>query len=231
MIELAVELRNPGEVLAACGLFNLAARRGWATARFASDGRFCLDTPMTLEALLTGLNVEELTIADDLSWVDLAGVRLNWWMREGDDFKLWAGQVNPDNLIRGLLDACDRVRGSALKGKLLSAAIPMTKRFGADPRSSWISLDIGYSPNDQGTGAIHTRPFAELLAMIGLQTFLPRKRESRAFVYRVWYSMLPLLPARLAFAGVAMPVPDGRYHFTVNKSGSFSVFDFAELEE
>lgn len=231
MIELAVELRNPGEVLAACGLFNLAARHGWATARFTPDGRFYLDTPATLEELLAVLDARKLAIADDLSWVDLAGVRLNWWMREGDDFKLWAGQVNPDNLIRGLLDACDRVRGSALKGKLLSAAIPMTKRFGADPRSSWISLDIGYSPNDQGTGAIHTRPFAELLAMIGLQTFLPRKRESRAFVYRVWYSMLPLLPARLAFAGVAMPVPDGRYRFMVNKSGSFSVFDFAELEE
>lgn len=231
MIELAVELRNPGEMLAACGLFNLAARRGWATARFAPDGRFYLDTPATLEELLAVLDAGKLAIADDWSWVDLAGVRLNWWMREGDDFKLWAGQVNPDNLIRDLLDACESVRERGSGSGCLSAAMPMTKRFGADPRSSWISLDIGYSPNDQGTGAIHTRPFAELLAMIGLQTFLPRKRESRTFVYRVWYSMLPLLPARLAFAGVAMPVPGGRYRFTVNKSGSFSVFDFAELEE
>lgn len=231
MIELAVELRNPGEVLAACGLFNLAARRGWATARFAPDGRFYLDTPATLEELLAVLDAGKLAIADDLSWVDLAGVRLNWWMREGDDFKLWAGQVNPDNLVRDLLDACETVRERGIESGYLSAAMPMTKRFGADPRSSWISLDIGYSPNDQGTGAIHTRPFAELLAMIGLQTFLPRKRESRTFVYRVWYSMLPLLPARLAFAGVAMPVPGSRYRFTVSKSGSFSVFDFAELEE
>jgi CRISPR-associated protein Csb3 len=130
-----------------------------------------------------------------------------------------------------LLDACDRVRARALKGEVLLAATPMTKRFGVDPRSSWISLDIGYSPNDQKTGAIHTRPFTELLAMIGLQTFLPRKRESREFVYHIWHSTLPLLPARLAFAGVTMPVPSRRYRFTVSKSGSFSVFDFAELEE
>jgi hypothetical protein len=231
VIELPVEVRNPGEVLAACGLFNLAARWGWATARFAPDGRFCLDTPATLEELLAVLDARQLAIAPDWSWVDLAGVRLNWWMREGNDFKLWAGQVNPDNLVRDLLDACDRVRARALKGEVLLAATPMTKRFGVDPRSSWISLDIGYSPNDQKTGAIHTRPFTELLAMIGLQTFLPRKRESREFVYHIWHSTLPLLPARLAFAGVTMPVPSRRYRFTVSKSGSFSVFDFAELEE
>lgn len=231
MIELPVEVRNPGEVLAACGLFNLAARQGWATARFTPDGRFCLDTPVPLEELLAVLDAGKVTIAEDWSWVDLAGVRLNWWMREGDDFKLWAGQVNPDNLARGLLDACDRVRARALEGEVLSAATPLTRRFGADPRSSWISLDIGYSPNDQGTGAIHTRPFTELLAMIGLQTFLPRKREARVFVYHIWQSMLPLLPARLAFAGITMPIPGSRYRFTVSKSGSFSVFDFAELEE
>jgi len=39
------------------------------------------------------------------------------------------------------------------------------------------------------------------------------------------------LPARLAFAGITMPIPGSRYRFTVSKSGSFSVFDFAELEE
>ena len=231
MIELPVEVRNPGEVLAACGLFNLAARQGWATARFTPDGRFCLDTPVPLEELLAVLDAGKVTIAEDLSWVDLAGVRFNWWMREGDDFKLWAGQVNPDNLVRGLLDACDRVRARALEGEVLSAATPLTRRFGADPRSSWISLDIGYSPNDQGIGAIHTRPFTELLAIIGLQTFLPRKRDARVFVYHIWQSMLPLLPARLAFAGITMPIPGSRYRFTVSKSGSFSVFDFAELEE
>lgn len=230
MIELAVELRNPGEVLAACGLFNLAARRGWATARFAPDGRFYLDTSATLEELLAVLDAGKLAIADDLSWVDLAGVRLNWWMREGDDFKLWAGRVNPDNLVRDLLDACAKVRVGALKGELLSVTVPMTKRLGADPRSSWISLDLGYSPDAQGI-RVHTRPFTELLAMIGLQTFLPRTLESGEFTYRVWHSNLPLLPARLAFAGVAMPVPGSRYRFTVNKSGNFSVFDFAELEE
>ena len=196
VIELPVEVRNPGEVLAACGLFNLAARWGWATARFAPDGRFCLDTPATLEELLAVLDARQLLIAPDWSWVDLAGVRVNWWRREGDDFDLWAGQVNPDNLVRDLLDACDRVRAQALKGEVLLAATPMTKRFGTDPRSSWISLDIGYSPNDQKTGAIHTRPFTELLAMIGLQTFLPRKRESREFVYHIWHSTLPLLPTK-----------------------------------
>jgi hypothetical protein len=230
MIELAVDPRNPGEVLAACGLFNLAARHGRAQGQFTSEGRFRLDTLADLETLLAMLDSRRLAVAEDLSWVSLGGIHLNWWMREGEDFKLWAGQVNPDNLVRDLLDACDRVRARAVKGELLSVSAPMTKRFGADPRSSWISLDIGYSPNDQGKAAIHTRPFTELLAMIGLQTFLPRQCDSY-YVYHLWQPLLSLLPARLAFAGVTMPIPGHRYRFTVSKSGSFSVFNFAEPEE
>ena len=158
MIEFAVEPRNPAEVLATCGLFNLASRQEPALAHFTRDGMFCLDTSLSLESLLAGLTAKEYGVAEDLSWVTLAGVRLNWWCREGSEFKLWAGKVNAGNLTKELLQACDRVRSRATEGNFLSIAVPLTKRFGADPRSSWRSLDIGYSPNDQGTGAVHSTP-------------------------------------------------------------------------
>ena len=230
MIELAVDSRNPGEVLAACGLFNLAVRHGRAMGQFTEDGQFRLDTSATLEELLAPLNRKTVIVAEDHSRVLLDGIALNWWKRKVLDFKPWAGQVNPDNLCLDLLNCCEPLRGRAVQGELLSASIPMTKRLGVDPRSSWISLDIGYSPNDQGKAAIHTRPFVELLAMIGLQTFLPRQIGSH-HVYQLWLPMLPLLSARLAFAGVKMPVPGRRYRVSISKSGSFSVFDFAEPEE
>ena len=103
MIELAVDSRNPGEVLAACGLFNLAVRHGRAMGQFTEDGQFRLDTSATLEELLASLNSKIVVVAEDQSRVLLDGIALNWWMREGQDFKLWAGQVNPDNLCRDLL--------------------------------------------------------------------------------------------------------------------------------
>ena len=67
--------------------------------------------------------------------------------------------------------------------------------------------------------------------MVGLQTFLPQQHhDSPLYHYHLWQSPLPLLTARLAFSGVGLPVLVGRYRFAKKKSGSFSVFDFAETE-
>ncbi|PKN68059.1 MAG: hypothetical protein CVU57_00045 [Deltaproteobacteria bacterium HGW-Deltaproteobacteria-15] len=234
MIELKLEPRNPGEVLAACGLFNLAASRSYSTAGFTTEGHFRLDTPEPLDDLLLLLTPDQMDAAPDLSSVTLAGIHLNWWMREGRKLKLWAGQVNPKNLLEDLLGACDKVREKAPNGNFLAGSVPLTKRLGTDPRSTWVSIEIGYSPNDQGIGAVHTRPFAETLAMIGLQTFLPREvgRRGYSYVYSycLWQNMLPLLPARLAFSCAALPVPVQRYRFEVTKSGRFKVFNFSEQE-
>jgi hypothetical protein len=103
MIELAVDSRNPGEVLAACGLFNLAVRHGRAMGQFTEDGQFRLDTSATLEELLAPLNRKTVIVAEDHSRVLLDGIALNWWKRKVLDFKPWAGQVNPDNLCLDLL--------------------------------------------------------------------------------------------------------------------------------
>ena len=234
MIEFELERRNPAEVLAACGIFNLSSSDGQAKAQFTPEGTFRLETRYDFEELLSHLRSDRIEVAGDLSSATISGFQVNWWMREGRAFKLWAGQVNPDNLIRELARACDRLREKSNGYKLLSASLPLTKRLGADPRSSWATLDIGYSPDKQGMGAVHTWPFTELLAMIGLQTFLPREipreRERRRYDYNLWESMLPLLPARLAFAGVSIPCPVRRYRFTVGKSGSYRVFNFSELE-
>jgi CRISPR-associated protein Csb3 len=230
MIEFELETRNPGEVLSACGLFNLASSRGEVMAQFTPGGRFCLDTPASLHELLFLLKPDLMEVADDYSWVNLAGVHLNWWAREGDKFKLWAGQVNPKNLFQELLQACEKLLDAAIDKGFMAASTPLTKRFGADPHSSWVSLDIGYSPNDQGMGSVHTRPFVEVLAMIGLQTFLPQGREKRQFVYSLWEDMLPLLPARLIFAGAPLSMPTQSYRFSIKKRGRFSFFNFSELE-
>ena len=55
---------------------------------------------------------------------------------------------------------------------LFTNTVGMTGRFGFDPRSSWDTLNTGYSPNDQGE-EVDSYPATELLAAIGLQTFPP----------------------------------------------------------
>ena len=107
---------------------------------------------------------------------------------------------------------------STLDG-LLAFELPMTSRFGFDPRSSRNALDVGWSPNDLKV-PISTALFAELLALFGANSFFParipragrsdstrgwRSRNDHApagFAFTLWSRALPISLARLAgFAG------------------------------
>ena len=111
--------------------------------------------------------------------------------------------------------------------EVLAFRLPMSGRFGLDPRSAWNALDFGSSPNTQNRDA-YTYPAAEMLAAIGLQGFRPTANGRRSFSYRMWEQPLPLVPARAAVAGALICV-SREYAFEVKRrSGSYRCFTLAQ---
>lgn len=163
-------------------------------------------------------------------------VSLDWWYEtiestgtidQKSAWKMYAGQQTVEKIVGDMLAETQRLRASSHFTKieqLLDVSAKMTGRFGFDPRSSRNALDVGFSPNDLGMPVL-TYPFAELLAIFGLQTFFPGRTgrpgklystrgwrgaddedESAelGFVYHLWPRALPIALARRA------AVVDGR---------------------
>ncbi len=105
----------------------------------------------------------------------------------------------------------------------------MTSRLGLDPRSSWNTLDTGFSPNDQQL-PVDTYPATELLAAIGLETFRPSPADD-GYVYAVWSNPLPVIVARAAASGNLDIQGITRYCFEVASRGKFKYFTTASLLE
>jgi len=139
-------------------------------------------------------------------------------------FKLWAGQQKTIKLIEDMLTA----DWGSLDHTVLEHRLPMSGRFGLDPRSAWNTLDFGSSPNTQNREA-YTYPATEMLAAVGLQGFRPRATGNRSFSYRFWDKPLSLIAARAAISGALPTIGSTGFAFKVkNRSGSYSNFTFAQ---
>lgn len=211
-IKIDVDLRNPGQFFACCGLLELASRlwpgsEGWFSGR-GSSAAFHVAIPSDcgnpLEEIIRKLCEPDQLVAlakDD--WMGTLqadrqpvillpfDLRLDWWLDSyfGDDkseLKTWAGQQTPERNINNLRDAwrtiLSRTRGEGSAAMLLAQRQPITGRFGFDPSASWEALDIGFSPDEQGV-PVQTAPATEILAAVGLQRCRPEAVEGK----RRWF--------------------------------------------
>jgi CRISPR-associated protein Csx14 len=204
-IILDVDLRNPGQFFACCGLLELASRlwagaEGWfegtnAQTRFhitapgaGSEAlnqivdRLCDSKPLVAIAPDEGIQTMQ---ADRRPVVLLPfDLRLDWWLdsyasAEKSELKVWAGQQTPERNIKNLQQLWQQMRARQPGGtsdRLLFDRWPATGRFGFDPAASWAALDVGFSPDEQQL-AVHTAPATELLAAVGLQRCRPSRIE------------------------------------------------------
>jgi CRISPR-associated protein Csx14 len=201
-ITLDVDLRNPGQFFACCGLLELASRlwpgsEGW----FAGEGSraaFHIATysghndplgetvrmlcePGDLVAIAKDGGIEKIQ-ADRQPVILLPfDLRLDWWLDaygNGDksELKIWAGQQTPVRNINSLREAwraaLTYAGSEANAQKLLTHRWPISGRFGFDPSASWEALDVGFSPDEQGV-PVQTSPATEILAAVGLQRCRP----------------------------------------------------------
>lgn len=246
IVEIEIDPLNPAQVFACCGILELLAVRNPAvTACFKRHMRqyrrasFQLYgvTSSALQETLNALKSAQSSSAEgfaageapvELDVPNIYKMTLDWWLvperTTKSRLKLWAGQQSTIKLVQDMLG----VDWGDLDKNFLMYRLPMSGRFGLDPRSAWNTLDFGSSPNTQNTD-VFTYPAAEMLAAVGLQGFRPRASRKHGFVYRLWERPLPVLSARAAVSGA---LPDGihqEFSFHVEKrSGSYSCFAFAQ---
>ena len=220
-ISIDVDLRNPGQFLACCGLLELANRlwpgsEGWFVTK-ERLATFCVatysDCSDPLGEIVRKLCATNVTIVNgqgstkaDRQPVILTSfkLRLDWWLDsygDGDksELKIWSGQQTPARNITNLQNdwrVCFSRAGSGGSARLLSHREPASGRFGFDPSASWEPLDVGFSPNKQGM-RVQTSPATEILAAIGLQRCRPKPVENkrRWFWYRPWNTPIDIVVA------------------------------------
>jgi len=242
-IKLELDPQNPAQFFACCGVFELAAMFSTdVVADFAYDPRqprkasFRLaNSSKKLSELLQAVKNCTVTAPEEsgeapvtLRFSDGASLTLDWWLlpdRSGKSrFKLWAGQQTTSNLAIKMKGALAVTDDATL---FSSNKVPMKGPFGLDPRSTWNTLDFGYSANEQGQDT-YIFPAVEMLAAIGLQCFRPKNGETRnIFSYRLWRLPISLASARAVAAGT-IPTFGQTLSFAVeNRSGSVFFFTFA----
>lgn len=252
MAELRIQLDpcNPGQFYACCGLIELFDLGGaktlskfevdWGTPRQAS---FVLisDSPLALRSVAQAIRgakytplprpeAENKTPEKDSiapARVSIFGkdITLDWWLEwfhhKPRQLKCWAGQVTTQKLVSTLPSLVAAGDLSFDEGALT------TTRFGIDPRSAWVALDLGYSPNEQGQES-RTYPAVEMLGAFGLQGFRPAGSRAEDFSYYLWSSPLPRLVAQTACAKPWNGLSSAAYRFSLGERGSYKFFSFAK---
>ena len=204
-ISVNVDVRNPGQFFACCGLLEISSRiwpdsEGW----FAITGRrttYCIATGSGHHDPLAQI-VRRICEPDTVIEADAENynpglrplllipfnLRLDWWIEDGvnkSPLKLWAGQQTP---LRMMTDMQTELQHINPGRNLFSQQRPMSGRWGLDAASSWTARGLGYSPDEQHM-PWPTYPATEILAVIGLQLCRPlrmQEMKERWFSYHIW---------------------------------------------
>ena len=229
-----VDPGNPGEVLACAGLAHLAWRAdaqistGFVRGR-GGGVRFVVPDAMPLPEDVGAWPLEPVE-GPPHERLRFAGVALDWWCPWGlnPGMKSWAGAQTAWTVHWNLHRA---LGGSSASEWLVHSAPAAGGRLYLDPRSSWDTLELGWSLNAHRAYRMHARPWVELLASVGLQAFpVPGHRARGGFRYRLWRPA-PLTVARAAFSSPAPTVETlGAWHVPTAKSGANTVLRQAQPE-
>jgi CRISPR-associated protein Csx14 len=252
-ITVPVDLTNPGQFFACCGLLELADRLwpgadvagGFTTPRFEQScfGIFanatfgiaellkalldCSRTPVDPYQPIMGSDSKPVKDAKKTKPVMLGepiSIRLSWWLDElagkQTAFKTWSAHKTAEGLISDM--ACETCTDKVTDANVFLQRTGMTSRLGVDTRSSWNTLDEGFSPNDQNL-PVDTYPATELLAAIGLETFRPA-RSGDGYVYACWSTPMPTVVTRAVASGSMYIQGITRYRFEIGTRGKFKFF-------
>lgn len=217
-----VDLTNPGQFFACCGLFELAHRLDAGAMAHFDSGAFVVSAKLTIERLVQSLQqagLEDLDPADATASPLCLGapfeLRLDWWKDKaagGATLKPWAGGTMHGGRIARAMRAS--LSESLASGALLDHGMVVFERdgklvkkvepyyFDARRAASALPLDVGFSTDPLGFKTL-AFPATEFLSLVGLQRFRPvaLDKRSRVFVYSSWLRPLPIELAALAVAG------------------------------
>lgn len=221
MINISVDLTNPGHFFGCCGVFELAQRL-WpdATARF-EDARFVMTegnlnelVMKTAQARLDVLEPGNQT-SSSLYLAQPFDLRLDWWQAERG-LKTWAGRMSVDRIAMSLKCDLPNTLSSGFFDHGHVVVGPDGKKvepyyFDGRRGAAALPLDLGFSPDAL---SLETVAFAatEFFTLIGLQRFRPSEVKLRLYRYRAWSAPLPVRLAALVAAD-AIPGPGQLFQF------------------
>ena len=230
-ISVRVDLTNPGQFFACCGLLELADRlspgaEGWFDRKsfhIAGGGSPAELLSRTVEAELV-----QLDPADDVSSpMRLArpfDLVLDWWTDEiggGRSFKGWAGRMNCVRIARamqkgmGSIDHCEAMFDHSAIVYDTEQPSKKVEPFYFDSRRGWNarSIDVGFAP-DALNLKTHAFPAVEFLCLVGLARHRPAATDRRrVFDYHPWTQPLPLSLTGAAASGSLPGVGANGYRF------------------
>lgn len=197
-IEVEVDISNPGQVFACCGIFELAHRMttgqrramGWfdeidkVHTKFIVEAYDQNDAPVTLNDILKKLKVCEITELEynDKEGPVIIGEPFNFiidWRKpypQNGSVKTWAAQQKISSILMALIDVLPD--DSNIVGPLFEYSTLVKKAVTSfDALNAENRIDVGFSFDKlKKAGLEYSLPvflFTELFALIGLQRFNP----------------------------------------------------------
>jgi len=246
-ITVNVDVTNPGQFFACCGLLELADRLWPGAEGWFEDNRFYLgridEQAISVSELLgevLSCSVESLPGPDKKTTpIHLGGrigIQLNWWLRPNGTtnlFKIWPANATSQQMFCKWRDPLKAKMGtltSNAEGMLTSSA-RIQGSYGFDSDLGWDELSVGFSFNEHTSlRKLPTRPAVELLGAIGLQRFFPMFKEKEQMVeYATWCVRLSAPVARIAALGGLPVVSMHRLRTRFVYRGSFKGLDRATI--
>ena len=231
-IRVRVDVTNPGQFFACCGLLELAGRINSRAEGCFKANEFVVSNALSLEDLTTTivaskllkLNSEDTTASPILIPAPFS-ILLDWWKtgdRASSDLKVWAGTMESFRIARAMQYAMRAPEFST--GDLFNVG---TVAFDPDDAETKVepfyfdarrgpnahSRDVGFAPNDLGIRTIAS-PAVEFLCLVGLQRARPIPTgKPRIFEYHTWAAPLPPQIVPAATAGVLPAIGSRSYCF------------------
>ncbi len=232
-IRVNVDVTNPGQFFACCGLLELADRLWPAAEGWFESGSFLVTAKggsqaELLKAARSAASVQADPSDEYSSPVEFGlpfGLLLDWWTDEragGRKLKVWAGRMASVRICRAMKSVLGdpAFHTEALFDRAMVVYDPDEPDKKVEPYSfdarrgaNAQALDIGFMPDAlQMTTAAY--PAVEFLALVGLQRARPARTEAaRVFDYFTWSAPLPVELIPVATAGLLGHVGATGYRF------------------
>jgi CRISPR-associated protein Csx14 len=234
---LNVDVSNPGQVFACLGmleLFDLLSPG--ATGGFVGEARFEVSGDTSVGDAVVALKAAKMTVephegaeapwGGDKCWPIVVSGRfgsmtLDPWLspdhsRKATGLKLWAGQVEPLDLLHKL-QAKLPIPGVYDPSKLFDLSDSGTPT-GLDPRSAVSKSDLGFAYNSHNLKPI-IYPAVDLFAMIGLEGARPMRTGGLSYAYNLWEKSLPPTVARAVLTGRFATLASSRWGYLIESRG------------
>ncbi|MDE0525478.1 MAG: hypothetical protein OXI27_02610 [Thaumarchaeota archaeon] len=228
-----IDLRNPGQFFACCGILYCADRMFKHAEGYFKDEKFlitadCDGSPIDeilkkIKGDTVRMTKQDSEKADSPLDLCMIPMRFDFYnhIDNRPKIKLFAGQEKFKDILSRWLDHVKKYDGentSSLHG-FNEIDIPS----GLDADTSWNALDVGFSLNEQRMER-RTYPLVEFFAHVGIQAYAWSKNR-QVYKYRTWPISLPITIARAVASG-AIRLPGARcFEFRAKKSGQKQVLN------